>query len=957
MSVATLSPDQHGDLSAFAPDSVPLPDSRPDSLLSPSTSSKTSSAKRSLDFLLIAEASGSQALDDAANPSMVPLPESQPDSTHWDDSTELEDHPARQISPIGSSHMSINSHPNPPQRAEIIRLPPSLDRETSYKALLDGLAHVLTHLENGRTLKPVTTHTAKLEVIDFDSRNECTRRQPYNFNDSDIFDFSLTNNPNTALETVPQDVTRRLMIIEDLCPELIQFMVINLGLSPDFFEEHLVNSGYGGTLQKETVPHSWRSSSMKKSYISIKWYRPVWRLPRHPFSKQDLEDLLDPGIGNLQFSHDRSRDLRIQLESNIFRPEWDLWTDLRTTSRQKRLCGWEERASIWKGKIPGNNDCDLVVLLLDPMPSIKKSMVRFVPKRKQGARHHEVQSISTVLSGTDISGIPEDEEAGQNETQRTGNGNDQPALISRRRYAAKRRFKLLPEWIIGLLGLGGGLEGRRKEFISATLTQPVIEQIGSRVPISIGLEDVIRDTDLVDGILGCHIGSLFSTDSTLDTFNNYLDSSAYGETKPHFGILNPLFGIVRRDVAEFLKLLDGILDGIILDILDDSKMEDQLAIWRQILTRAQLELPQMRRSMIKFFTFLPLPDMSSDTDDWRVAITDDPDFQSLISDIDESLKRLNSVSSSLTSNMALLDSRRSIEEAQSITRLTELAFLFIPLTFAATLFGMQVDQFKDPVPLSTFIILAIVLSGFSYGVRLAIRSSWLLMLKHSSKESIKSYADRRHKAVQGGYISTSLFLQWSFITIWLQLKYIIVGIASFLASMAIFAFRLAVLLISPFELLIKPLACVGLVCVLPLSLLWTRPVDPGIQVAITVACVSSVSILVFALFWRSADEERRSVIPKLLVKAYRLFSRENSVLLVVVIYAGVASVFLVPVALLWTSPTAAGLKAALMAVLTFVVLIFGAVLAIYYNVMVADDLSYDSDDESGSGSSGSLADD
>jgi hypothetical protein len=95
---------------------------------------------------------------------------------------------------------------------------------------------------------------------------------------------------------------------------------------------------------------------MKQSYVSMKWYRPAWRLPVVPFSTQDLEDLLNPEPGRLEYTFGKSNDLKVfETESNIFRSEWDLWTDLRTTTRMERLCGWEERASIWRGRFPDRN--------------------------------------------------------------------------------------------------------------------------------------------------------------------------------------------------------------------------------------------------------------------------------------------------------------------------------------------------------------------------------------------------------------------------------------------------------------------------------------------------------------------------------------------------------------------------------------------------------------------------
>ena len=48
--------------------------------------------------------------------------------------------------------------------------------------------------------------------------------------------------------------------------------------------------------------------------------------------------------------------------------------------------------------------------------------------------------------------------------------------------------------------------------------------------------------------------------------------------------------------------------------------------------------------------------------------------------------------------MSLLESKRDIEEAEGVSRLTELAFFFIPTTFAASLFSMQVWELEESPP-------------------------------------------------------------------------------------------------------------------------------------------------------------------------------------------------------------------------------------------------------------------
>lgn len=160
----------------------------------------------------------------------------------------------------------------------------------------------------------------------------------------------------SAYKNTPLRVRQRVIIVEDLSHEIIQFLGGRYGVSPELFEEHLINSGYAGADYDDLSAATWATARMKKSHVSVKWHRPVHRLPVAPYSKQDLRDLLDPRLGRLEYTLHKTSDLGIFLtETNILRSEWELWTDPSINPRKTRSCGWEERASIWTQLLP--NGC------------------------------------------------------------------------------------------------------------------------------------------------------------------------------------------------------------------------------------------------------------------------------------------------------------------------------------------------------------------------------------------------------------------------------------------------------------------------------------------------------------------------------------------------------------------------------------------------------------------------
>ncbi|KAK8188801.1 uncharacterized protein BKA78DRAFT_158982 [Phyllosticta capitalensis] len=65
------------------------------------------------------------------------------------------------------------------------------------------------------------------------------------------------------------------------------------------------------------------------------------------------------------------------------------------------------------------------------------------------------------------------------------------------------------------------------------------------------------------------------------------------------------------------------------------------------------------------------------------------------SKLDGTLRHFESTFSALIGTMSINESTRALQEAEEITKLTQLAFFFIPLTFVAGIFGMNVKELTD----------------------------------------------------------------------------------------------------------------------------------------------------------------------------------------------------------------------------------------------------------------------
>lgn len=94
--------------------------------------------------------------------------------------------------------------------------------------------------------------------------------------------------------------------------------------------------------------------------------------------------------------------------------------------------------------------------------------------------------------------------------------------------------------------------------------------------------------------------------------------------------------------------------------------------------------------------------------------------RALRGELDKAQGRIRVTLEAINSAMALRNSEKGIAEAENVKRLTELAFFFIPLTFAAAIFSIQVQEFEQSPPqMTTFVITAVCLLFAVYCFRLA----------------------------------------------------------------------------------------------------------------------------------------------------------------------------------------------------------------------------------------------
>ena len=297
--------------------------------------------------------------------------------------------------------------------------------------------------------------------------------------------------------------------------------------------------------------------------------------------------------------------------------------------------------------------------------------------------------------------------------------------------------------------------------------------------------------------------------NNVDLLAEYLD-----RTKPTavnlaewFSLVGPakhlecLFAIIQNDTANTLRHMELALQEIGQHILDDTLIQQRLIHWRVLLERFGTELQQLEDSLRRFAEFInasAFPHENNTENPERRIPSVGKLLQDSVSQINALRQHTTRSHKSLMANMSIVESKRGIAEAESVTKLTELAFFFIPITFSASVFSMQVKELNaSRISIAAFFILAVIVTTASYALRLLIRSENFIGFRKKTLKDIRQDAG----LASGSSIPTKTFVAW----LW----------------------RRAGLLTIIVTLLVALL-------IVPISVLWTRDINHGFKVLLTI---------------------------------------------------------------------------------------------------------------------------
>ena len=329
--------------------------------------------------------------------------------------------------------------------------------------------------------------------------------------------------------------------------------------------------------------------------------------------------------------------------------------------------------------------------------------------------------------------------------------------------------------------------------------------------------------------------------STSEAFEKWLVSAPADEIRSYENRLGPgsmILRIAHQDTLDLLRLV-GLAVAEIDLASGDTELQDSALHWRRRLDEFRAILLDLEKSLRAFVDFLNV-DVAVSSEGVCPKLDRHPIeylLSNAISEIEAHKQRITQVYSSLTSKTQISDSHRSIAEAETVTRLTELAFLFIPLSFTTSIFGMQF--ISGSTPASTYVAVAVALTSGAYLLRFIIHrtTEQRSNLRLSIRNGVTAYAKLR----VGSHISTAIFLRW-----------LIHGIKKY----TIRFWRTTFLGI-----------VISITVVIPLPVIWTSPLKKGLQVAISCLLISIPTI--FVGFYFCAKLSRRQRIRKARIRSGR----------------------------------------------------------------------------------------
>ena len=181
-------------------------------------------------------------------------------------------------------------------------------------------------------------------------------------------------------------------------------------------------------------------------------------------------------------------------------------------------------------------------------------------------------------------------------------------------------------------------------------------------------------------------------------------------TNDAFYSLTEVFSFAASSQMEFLNLIDVKLDRYTsLPSAQDFQSLPNLKYTKQILSR-HIQKTQRVLDSIKNAQHPKWPKDRSESGSRKAAIAAqslEQDFMHLLDRANTLHQRTAEAITVLMSSISISESQKAMEQAQRVGKLTFLAFLFVPLSFTTSFFGMNVTELQGNVGLKWWVALSV----------------------------------------------------------------------------------------------------------------------------------------------------------------------------------------------------------------------------------------------------------
>ncbi|KAF3223479.1 hypothetical protein TWF106_004872 [Orbilia oligospora] len=279
---------------------------------------------------------------------------------------------------------------------------------------------------------------------------------------------------------------------------------------------------------------------------------------------------------------------------------------------------------------------------------------------------------------------------------------------------------------------------------------------------------------------------------------------------PQYLVERALIQLACKDLRQILKKVSYMLDTIELSLHDDTVLQDSLSMWRyqlgtcrNMLFHENISLRRLQGSIkSKVGARSNQISSSSRTNSGNVGYQKDmlqllEELRELTIAVEYTHKRVESDFQALMSSMSIVESRRAISETEVVSKLTQLAFFFIPLSLVAAIFGMNINEFENKLTWWHWLAVSVSSSSLTY-----ILLYWSKMTNRfqqlSNLMSTLSLNRIRKRTVQWMLVAESIVKKWPII-------FKVLVLLVFLAAAAIATFVVASL--DSFSIVVRVLIC------------------------------------------------------------------------------------------------------------------------------------------------------